>query len=245
MTLKDAVSWLRGKRWPFWAGVIVVWAGVWGFAELAEEVQERETASVDERIFLAIAGHDVPDTVKEIGRDLTALGGFALITLVVLFVAGVLALQRKFAAVALVLVATLGGLGLSTVLKHSFDRPRPDLVERASYVATSSFPSGHSMLAATVYLSLGLLAGRFTRDVKLKVFFLAFAVLLTGLVGVSRVFVGVHWPTDVVAGWAGGATWATLCYLVARELQRREMVEDPGQTTDDLGETKPRNPIRG
>jgi undecaprenyl-diphosphatase len=90
------------------------------------------------------------------------------------------------------------------------------------------------MLAASVYLSLGLLGTRFTRNLKLKVFFMLFAILLTVCVGVSRIFVGVHWPTDVAAGWAGGAVWALLCYLVARELQQRQMVEKPEQTIDDI-----------
>jgi undecaprenyl-diphosphatase len=225
---------IHARRWPFWLAVLLILGGVWGFAAVAEEVQEGDTQRFDEQLFLAIADQDAHKTVKEIGRDLTGLGGFAIITLIVLFVVVTLAIQRKYAAIALILVSTLGALAVSTALKAGFDRPRPELVEQSSYVATSSFPSGHSMLAASVYLSLGLLGTRFTRNLKLKVFFMLFAILLTVCVGVSRIFVGVHWPTDVAAGWAGGAVWALLCYLVARELQQRQMVEKPEQTIDDI-----------
>jgi len=110
-------------------------------------------------------------------------------------------------------------------LKQLFDRPRPDLVPRLSYVMTSSFPSGHSMLSAAVYLTLGALLARFESNLLLKAHVLGWALLFTVLVGVSRVYMGVHWPTDVLAGWAAGAAWASLCWLVARLLQRRGRVE--------------------
>ncbi len=110
-------------------------------------------------------------------------------------------------------------------LKQLFERPRPVLVPRLSYVMTSSFPSGHSMLSAAVYLTLGALLARFESNLLLKAHVLGWALLFTVLVGVSRVYMGVHWPTDVLAGWATGAAWASLCWLVARALQRRGSVE--------------------
>jgi undecaprenyl-diphosphatase len=125
----------------------------------------------------------------------------------------------------LVLVATGGGLVLSTVLKHFIDRDRPALVEHRSVVYTSSFPSGHSMLSAVVYLTLGSLLARIMPGRVLKLYFLFLAMALTFLVGVSRVYLGVHWPTDVLAGWCGGLVWALVCWLVARRLQRRGTVE--------------------
>jgi undecaprenyl-diphosphatase len=114
---------------------------------------------------------------------------------------------------------------VSTVLKAAFERPRPDLVPHGSYVSTASFPSGHSMMAAVVYLTLGALLARVEPDRRVKVFILTAAVLLALLVGVSRVYLGVHWPTDVLAGWTVGAGWALLFWLVARALQRRGSVE--------------------
>jgi undecaprenyl-diphosphatase len=166
-----------------------------------------------------------PRWLPEVGRDLTALGGVAALTLTTAFVAGYLLIVRKYHAMWLVLAATLGGLLISTLLKHLIDRARPDLVPHLSHVYTSSFPSGHSMLSAVVYLTLGALLTRLAAERRVKLYFLAAALLLTFLVGVSRVYMGVHYPTDVLAGWTAGLVWALLCWLVARYLQRRGAVE--------------------
>lgn len=91
-------------------------------------------------------------------------------------------------------------------------------IERNRRTVHTSFPSGHSIPSALTYLTMeALLARSYTRK-RIKAFLLCMAVLLTGLVGVSRVYLGVHWPTDVLAGWTAGATWAALCWLVARWL---------------------------
>jgi undecaprenyl-diphosphatase len=166
-----------------------------------------------------------PRWLPEVGRDLTALGGVAVLSLTTVFVAGYLLIVRKYHAMWLVLAATLGGLLISTLLKHLIDRARPDLVPHLSHVYTSSFPSGHSMLSAVVYLTLGALLTRLASERRVKLYFLAAALLLTFLVGVSRVYMGVHYPTDVLAGWTAGLVWALLCWLVARYLQRRGAVE--------------------
>jgi len=152
---------------------------------------------------------------------LTALGGLALLSLLSAAVIAHLVLRRKPKAAAFVSASIFGALALSLALKNVFDRPRPDIVPQLSHVWTSSFPSGHSMLAAAVYLTLGALLARLESNVLLKAHVLAWALLVTALVGLSRVYVGVHWPTDVLAGWAAGAAWASLCWLVARVLQRR------------------------
>jgi undecaprenyl-diphosphatase len=166
-----------------------------------------------------------PEWLHEAGRDLTALGGVAVLTLITVAVAGFLWLRRMFGAMLLVLAATLGGLAASSALKSTFERTRPNLVPHLSMVYTSSFPSGHSMLSATVYLTLGALLGRFVQPLRLKAYFLLVALILTFLVGVSRVYVGVHYPTDVLAGWSAGLAWALVCWLGARALQKRGTVE--------------------
>jgi undecaprenyl-diphosphatase len=148
-----------------------------------------------------------------------------VLTLITAAVAGFLWLKRMFGAMWLVILAALGGLVVSSLLKGAFERPRPDIVPHLSQVYTSSFPSGHSMLSATIYLTLGTLLGRFVQPFRLKAYFLIVALILTGLVGVSRVYMGVHYPTDVLAGWAAGLAWALICWLVARYLQRRGAVE--------------------
>jgi undecaprenyl-diphosphatase len=231
----SAVRWLLQWIGSHEPAVLVVMMlivlAVWGFIKLADEVGEGDTANFDQWAVKALRHPDDPARalgprwLMEVGRDMTALGGIAFLTLLTATVCGFLWLKRMYAAMVLVLAATLGGTIASLLLKELFDRPRPDLVPHLSYVYTSSFPSGHAMLSATVFLTLGALLGRFVSDFSLKAYFLIIAMILTGLVGVSRVYVGVHYPTDVLAGWAAGLAWALLCWLVARLLQRRGAVE--------------------
>jgi undecaprenyl-diphosphatase len=238
---RDPFSWLGRHEFATLVVIVLIAAGVWGFAELADEVMEGETASFDERVLLAMrhpadrADPRGPEWVEEIGRDLTALGGMATLTFLTLAVAGYLLLDGKRRAAVFVIAAIAGGMLLSLVLKESFDRPRPELVPYGSKIMTTSFPSGHSMMSAVTYLTLGALLARMHARPAMKAYVLILAVLLTTLVGVSRVYVGVHWPTDVLAGWTAGATWALLCWLAARWLQRRGEVEDGARASLQAG----------
>ncbi len=211
--------------------VLLPAGAAWGFAELADAVLEGETAAIDRALLLALRSPGNPADplgprwLAEMGRDVTALGGVAVLTLLTLLVATFMALRRLWHAAWLLLAAVGSGILVSTLLKIAFERPRPDLVPHGSLVSTASFPSGHSMMAAVVYLTLGAMLARVEPDRRVKVFVLAAAVLLTLLVGVSRVYLGVHWPTDVLAGWTVGAGWALLFWLLTRALQRRGDVE--------------------
>jgi undecaprenyl-diphosphatase len=219
--------------------LVVIAGGIWIFAELADEVREGETRRIDTRILLALRNPADrsdplgPPWVEETERDFTALGGVAVMSLLTLGVCGFLLIDGKDRAAVLVLIAVGGGLLWSSVLKHGFERPRPELVPHGSYVYTSSFPSGHSTMAAATYLTLGALLARVQRRRRLKAFLLGFAILITLLVGVSRVYLGVHWPTDVLAGWTLGGIWALICWLLARWLQRRGQVETDGPPKDE------------
>ena len=155
-------------------------------------------------------------------------GGTAVLTLVVLLTVAFLMLRRKWASAVLVLIASVGGTVLSTLLKSLFQRARPSVVPHLTEVTSLSFPSGHSMLSAVIYLTLGALLARTTKDRKVKGFFLLTALGLTLLVGLTRVYLGVHYPTDVLAGWCAGTTWALLCVTLARWLQKRRVVEGAG-----------------
>jgi undecaprenyl-diphosphatase len=125
----------------------------------------------------------------------------------------------------LLLVAIGGGIVVSLLLKQAFARPRPDLVPHGSHVYTSSFPSGHSMMAAVTYLTIGALLARAHEGAAIKAYVIILATLLTTAVGISRVYLGVHWPTDVLAGWTTGGCWAVLCWTLANRLQRRGEIE--------------------
>ena len=232
-TARSLLAWLGSHGHLFIAAVLAVVAGTWGFVEILDEVKEGDTQHFDEWTIRKLREHEGPLWLQEVGRDFTALGGVAVLVMVTFAVAGYLLLRRLYGAMWLVLIATGGGLVLSTVLKYFIDRDRPALVEHRSIVYTSSFPSGHSMLSAVVYLTLGSLLARIMPGRLLKLYFLFLAMALTFLVGVSRVYLGVHWPTDVLAGWCGGLVWALVCWLVARQLQRKGAVEKDDDATPD------------
>jgi undecaprenyl-diphosphatase len=214
--------------------LIVALAGVIGilvFVVLADRVTEGPPGHVDERLLLALRERSDPSDplgptwLEEAGRDLTALGGYAVLSILVALVVVYELTSRRYQAAILVLAATLGGLLVSHLLKGLYDRPRPGLVPHLTQVSTSSFPSGHAMLSAVVYLTLGALLARLVDGWWAKLYFIAAALGLTGLVGLSRVYLGVHYPTDVLAGWAAGLSWAILCWLAARYLQRHGVVD--------------------
>lgn len=227
-----AAGWIRQN---VELGTLVILAlavvGVWAFAELADEVVEGTTRNLDRDLLLLLRTEGNLDDpigpwwVEEIGRDLTALGGIAVLTMTTLAVAGFFLLQRKLSSMLYLLASVGGGLLISSIAKEFFDRPRPDLVPHGSLVHTASFPSGHSMMAAIAYLSLGVLVARTLPQRRLKVYVLVLAAVTTILVGVSRVYLGVHWPTDVFAGWLAGVAWAAACMVGARYLARRGDVE--------------------
>jgi undecaprenyl-diphosphatase len=213
-------------------------AGLWAFVAIADEVVEGETISFDRALLVALRNpSDLSDPigppwVEELFRDFTALGGVGVLAFLTFAVIGFLLLERRKRAALLILAAVGGGLLLSTLLKEVFSRPRPDLVPHGSYVYTASFPSGHSMMSAATYLTLGALLARVQPRRRLKIYILCVAILLTLVVGFSRVYLGVHWPTDVLAGWSVGAVWALLCWLVARWMQRRGQLEQAAGEAD-------------
>lgn len=217
----------------------LVAGALFAFTRIAEEVKEGDTHRFDEWLLLAL--RQPGDTAEPIGSawlkqvmtDLTAMGGVTVLTLLTLAVVIYLLLDRKRGAAALVAVAIGGGTLLSLVLKSGFDRPRPSLVAHMVNVQTLSFPSAHAMLSAVAYLTLGVLTARLSERRVVKVYVVSVAALLTLLIGSSRIYLGVHWPTDVLAGWCVGAAWALLCWWIAARLQRSGDVEPPGPTPSD------------
>lgn len=201
------------------------------FAELADAMVEGDTREIDQLVLLAFRSADDlsdplgPRWLEEMMRDFTALGSVGVLTTLSVTVVGFLALTGRRYAARMVMYSLLSGVLVSHLLKWGFDRPRPDLVSHGMTVYTQSFPSGHAMLSALVYLTLGALLARTESDPRVKVYLLTVAALLTVMVGVSRLYLGVHWPTDVLAGWVVGAGWALVCWLAMLWLQARGKVE--------------------
>lgn len=218
------IGWPERRQVAVLLSVMVMAGGLWGFIELAEEVVQGETHAVDRMILLALRDAGDPSNplgprwLEELGRDVTALGSVAVLTILTLTAAGFLLIERRPRTAALVLVGVGGGQVLSSLLKYGFARPRPDLVPPDIYVYTASFPSGHAMMSAITYLTLAILLSRATVSAAAKIYILAVGLALALMVGISRIYLAVHWPTDVLGGWAVGAAWAALWWLVARRL---------------------------
>jgi undecaprenyl-diphosphatase len=224
------LAWRRTEPWVLEL-FLALGLLVWGFIEIGENVVQGETHRFDKALLEML--REPGDLDNPVGpwwfeamvRDYTALGGAAVLALLTIFVLGYLLLAGKRANALLVIAAVVGGALLSHALKLGFDRPRPDLVARLVEVRTLSFPSGHAMLSAITYLTLGALVARVQGSARTRRYVMGIAVGLTLLVGASRVYLGVHWPSDVLAGWCGGAAWALVCWLLARRLERRGKVE--------------------
>lgn len=220
---------------PLLAAIAIISGLILAFLQIADEMIEGEMEAFDNTILMwfrdptnvdQVIG---PEWVHEMVRDITALGSFSLLGLIVMVVCICLVLNRMRSAAVLVLVSVIGGTILSTVLKMSYNRPRPDLAAMSTQF-TSSFPSGHAMLSAVTFLTLGAVLARLAPTRALQIFSIGIAIFLTLTVGMSRIYMGVHFPSDVLAGWCLGAAWALLCSTVAMVLQRRGTVSEPDTT---------------
>lgn len=217
-------------------------AAIWGFIELADDVREGDTTEIDRALLLSLRrADDISDPLgplwfEEMVRDVTAFGGTGPLVFITLAAVLYLVLQRKHRTALFVLLAVGGGQLLSSMLKFGFDRARPDLVPHGMHVYTASFPSGHAMMAAVTWLTLGALLARTESRRRIKAYIILLAVAVAVLVGASRVYLGVHWPTDVLGGWVAGSAWASLCWALALLLQRR------GEIEQDTTSAQPPNP---
>ncbi len=238
LAAKVAVT-LRRTEGRLLLAAMAVSAAAWGFGSLWDAVEDQHTGGFDRAVllFFRVPGYPAvpagPRWVQECTRDITALGGFTVLTLISILAVAILVMKRRRLQASIFAITVLAGQAFAEVIKAIAARPRPDIVTRFDIVYSSSFPSGHSTMAPVVYLTLAVIlaAGEPRRDVRVLVF--ACAVALTLAVGVSRVYLGVHWPTDVLAGWALGGAIAlvamTALRLTARKLHQGGVVVKPAE----------------
>ena len=218
-------------------GTLVLLGIVLLILNLAGEVLEGDTLDFDKRMLAALRKADNPAQpigpawLEMVAFDLTALGGPTVLGLTVLAVVGFLVLHGMYRNAAFVFFATVGAWLLNDLLKEVFARPRPQVVPHLRQVMSLSFPSGHALTSAAVFLTLGALLMRVARTRLVKFYIMFIAMFATMLVGATRVYLGVHYPTDVLAGWLIGISWALFCWLLERSLERtaglqRERVEN-------------------
>ena len=237
--LEPWIEKLRTRKWPelsVLVAVALVALLAWGFVELADEVMEGDTGRFDRYVNESLRNPDNPalprgpQWLADAARDVTALGSTTVLFLMVGIASGYLAILGRWRTVAVLLAAVISGAILTTLLKTGFGRPRPPTGSALQGTHTLSFPSGHSFSAALVYLTLGAMLARIMPTRKLHVYFIGMALALAILIGLTRVYLGVHYPTDVLAGWAAGAAWAVLWWLIARWLvPRPEPVAEPAE----------------
>ncbi len=232
--MQNVWHWMR-KRWQAETWLVVSVFTIAGllliFGSIADEVMEGSTSAFDRYVIQAFrsAGNSSdpvgPPWVQEMARDITALGSVAVLAIVLFAVVGYLLLSQKRTAAWLVLAAVVGGEAMNSLLKLGFARPRPDFVAASVKIFTASFPSGHAAMSAITYLTLAALLARTTPSRRLRLYFVTIGIVLTLFVGVSRVYLGVHYPTDVLAGWCVGAAWALGCWAIMTQLQRAGGIE--------------------
>jgi len=209
--------------------ILVIVAAFWTFLIVAEAVRHGTIQHFDDAVLLAFreAGHPEiprgPARLPETMRDITSLGGGTVIALVTFAVAGYLWLRNRYRALALLLITVIGGGVLDYGLKLIVGRGRPTVVPHFVNVDSLSFPSGHSLMSMAVYLVLAALLSPQLPDRRARVYVVAVALFLTFIIGISRVYLGVHYPSDVLGGWSLGLAWATLCWLVAWYVEQRRV----------------------
>jgi undecaprenyl-diphosphatase len=195
------------------------------FAVLAAAVSLHLSMGFDRAIILSlrdstnIARPLGPDWFAETMRDITSLGSVVVALGFAAIVSGYFLWSGHRGAAALLFGSAVGALLLNNLLKFAIDRPRPDAILQAARVFTSGFPSGHATLSCVTYISAAALLGTSSHELRVRRYMMAVAILVVALIGFSRIYLGVHFPTDILGGWCIGAAWVCSCYPAMRKLR--------------------------
>lgn len=200
-------------------GFVVAGIAGWLFTEFAETVQAGATTALDDSILHWMALHQSP-LATTVALEVTALGTATVVIMVTVVAGMFLALNDQRRPAVLLVVATIGGLALNLLLKLHYHRPRPQIFPWDTHVVSSSFPSGHAMSSVIVYGTIAYLAARLTPRRSIRATTQLLAVIVVIAICASRVYLGVHYPSDVLGGAIVGAAWAIFCMATLEAVQR-------------------------
>jgi undecaprenyl-diphosphatase len=191
-------------------GAAIAVAGTLGFAELGQHVRKGGTQQFDTAMLQWIGAHHTP-LLTTIMTEVTPLGtGIVVMMVVGVTTAFLWHTEHKHSA-RLLLAATAGSILLNNVLKLYFNRARPDVFVWETHAASSSFPSGHAMSATVVYGTVAYLLARLQKHLWSRAITLVAAVVMIALICLTRLYLGVHYPSDVLAGIIIGLAWSGFC----------------------------------
>lgn len=225
-TLRDGYDRYKGPLWALikarhlllLAGLAVLLA-VFGVVELTDDVLEGDTQALDETIlqwFRHADGTPIgPHWLPMVAQDLTALGSHSVLTLIGVLAFGLCLMARRFDVLAMLAFSGIGATVINFSLKALFARPRPSIIEPLVDVHTYSYPSGHALMSFAVFLSFAAVTAELAAGFRTRAYLVCGGLLIAGIVGLTRVYLGVHYPSDVLGGWAIGGAWALLCWIVA------------------------------
>ena len=219
--VKNKYEYFSGIELKVLTSVIAIIVGTLGFILIAAFVSRGSTDIIDIKILKSFRHADNltlplgPRWLFEIMRDITSLGGAPILTLITLFVIGYFILKKQYSMLIIILLAVTGGAVMELELKELFGRIRPQIIPNLIAEKSFGFPSGHSMMSAIMYLSLAALIARLQTRWRDKIYIISIAVFLSFMIGISRVYLGVHYPTDVLGGWSLGLAWASFCWFIA------------------------------
>lgn len=220
------------------AGAAIAFIAAWAFAELAEHVQAGTIQPVDDAVLRWVSGYRA-EWLEASLMEVSVLGSWVVVVVVATVAALFLSLSRRRWSVIFLIVTTIGGIIINQLLKAGFARPRPQIFEWGDHVVTSSFPSGHATSAAITYGTIAYLIARLHERAITRRAILAAAAVLILLVSTSRVYLGVHYLSDVIAGLLVGLAWAAFCMAVLEALQRFMSHPEPREESQLTAEHSP------
>jgi len=204
----------------------IITLGTMTFVEIADDMTETDGQAFDQMVLhwmQPVAGQPRgPWWLHEAAADITSLGGIAVLTLFAVVALGMLLILRKWLSALLLLIGLAGGVALSEGLKALFQRERPPAAFQAVETLNASFPSGHALLSTVFYLTVAVMMTRAFPRRRLKAYVLGVGMVFALMVGLTRVYLGAHWASDVMAGWCVGAAWAMALWLVSYAVERRQ-----------------------